>query len=81
MSARELTITKLRRDELGVWRARVTGPLGIPVDVDRRYGSWMGEVRVAPRSRTFVRRFCQPHVAAALQQKVRRLERREKVAA
>jgi hypothetical protein len=36
---REFTITKLRLDDDGVWRARVTVD-GTGVDVDRLYGSW-----------------------------------------
>lgn len=78
MSAqRELTITKLERAPEGFWRARVTGADGVAVPVDRRYGAWFAEVRKAPRSRTMVRRDVLPHVAAALQAKVRPIEKRE----
>jgi hypothetical protein len=78
---RTLTITKLARDEAGVWRARVTGTDGVTVDVDRRWGSWQAEVRSSPRSRTFERRDVLPHVALALQDKVRPLEKAERAAA
>ena len=76
MNSRDLTITKLERAPEGYWRARVTGPDGVTVDVDRRDGAWFAEVRAAPRSQTMVRRDVLPHIAAALQAKVRPLERK-----
>jgi hypothetical protein len=77
---RPFTITMVRRDpEHGFWRARVTN--GTTVDVDRRDGSWKAEVRTAPGARTFVRREVMPRVAAALQERVRPLERAERDAA
>lgn len=77
---RPFTITMVRRDpEHGFWRARVTN--GVTVDVDRRDGSWKAEVRTESGSRTFVRREVMPHVAAALQDRVRPLERAERDAA
>jgi len=78
MSTRELTITKLRRESgEEFWRANVTGPDGVTVAVDRQFGSWQGEVRTAKRSREFERRDVLAYVAAALQAKVRPIERRE----
>lgn len=75
---RELTITKLHFCEHGYWKARVTGADGVTVEVDRRYGVWHAEVRVSPRSRRMVRRDVLPHVAAALQAKVKPLEKKLK---
>lgn len=77
---RPFTITQLRRDAVdGFWRARVTLG-GHAVDVDRAAGSWLANVRRAPGARTFDRRDVLPDVAAALQAKVRPLERGAKVA-
>lgn len=76
MSGRSLTITKLRRDADGFWRARVTGADGNTYDVDRRFGSWQADVRPYPHARSTVRRDVLAWVAAALQAKVRPLERR-----
>lgn len=71
------TITKLRRDPDGVWRARVSCD-GCTVDVDRRYGSWQAEVRAAKHARTFTRHDIPRPVAAELQRRVKRLEGRER---
>lgn len=74
---RPFTITNVHRDpEHGFWRARVTN--GVTLDVDRRYGSWQADVRVKRGARTFTRQDVMPHVAAALQQRVRPLERAER---
>lgn len=78
---RALTITSVRRDpDGGFWRARVTID-GHTLDVDRRYGSWQGLRRRAPRSREWVRCEVLADVAAALQARVRPLERAERLAA
>lgn len=78
---RAFVITKLERHpEHGYWRARVTCE-GVTLEVHRRFGSWLAEVRTAPRARTFNQREVLPHVAAELQRKVKRLERREGVVA
>ena len=76
---RPFTITKLQRGSTG-WEARVSCD-GTTVEVDRRDGSWLATVRTRPKARTFDRREVLPHVAAELQRKVRRLEKREGVAA
>lgn len=73
---RPFTITQVRRDDEGVLRARVSTD-GVSVDVDRSCGSWLADVRVAKGHRTFERREVLPHVAAALQAKVRRLDKVE----
>jgi hypothetical protein len=73
---RTLTITKLRRCEAGYWTARVTGADGVTVDVDKQFGVWHAEVREQPHSRKKVRRDVLPHVAAALQAKVKPLEKK-----
>lgn len=71
--SREFTITCVRREPLeGFWTAHVTAG-GETVHVDRRYGSWHA-VRGTRRAEVL------PHVAAALQQRVRRLERNEREA-
>jgi hypothetical protein len=76
MTAQNLTITKLARSPEGFWRARVSSN-GTTIDVDMRYGSWQATVRPFPRSRSLVRRDVLPFVAAALQAKVRPVEKRE----
>lgn len=68
-------ITQLRH-EAGYWQARVSVN-GDTLDVDRRCGSWQASVRDAPRASTFHRRELHPEVAAALQVRVRPLEKRE----
>lgn len=72
-------VTKLSREE-GFWTANVSVN-GTTVAVDRRFGSWQGTVRAAPGSREFVRRPVLPRVEAALQERVRPIERAEKKAA
>ena len=62
MSRRPFTITKLARSDEGYWTARVSSN-GYAVEVDRKYGSW--------QTSTKPRREVLPHVAAALQEKVR----------
>jgi hypothetical protein len=69
LDRRPFTITQVRKDADGAWRARVTAD-GVSIDVDRRCGSWLATVRVAPGRRTFERRDVLPHVAAALQAKL-----------
>lgn len=77
---REFTITKVERDpEHGFWTARVTvagddGPSGKPIarKVDRKYGSWQCTLPWGQRTEVL------PHIAAALQAKVRRIERAER---
>ena len=68
-------ITKLERAERG-WTAHVSVD-GDTINVDCRYGSWQAQLRVRPGAREFVRRDLHPAVAAALQAKVRPLEKRE----
>lgn len=75
-SSRTLTITKVERDDAGHWHARVTPPGGVTIPVDRIHGSW--------QTSTNPRREVMPHIAAALQDKVRPIEnaeRREREAA
>lgn len=74
MSARELTITKLRRDH-GYWQARVTAG-GRTINVDRRYGSWQAEPDNDYADGSGRRTDVLPYVAAALQAKVRPIEKR-----
>ncbi len=80
MTRRPFTITKLQRHQDGYWTARVSCN-GTTITVDRRYGSWQADVRTAPGSRQFARRFVLPHVAAELQRQVKQAERREGVPA
>lgn len=76
---RPFTITLVHRDpEHGFWCARVTNGQGY--DVDRSAGSWLADRRTRVGSRTFTRCEVLPHVAAALQQRVRPLERAERQA-
>ncbi len=81
MSARALAglrITKLERDPSGgYWTARATLG-GETVRVDRRYGSW--RVVEFVRGREVARRDAAPALAAALQNKVTPLERKERTA-
>lgn len=79
MKGRRLfTITLVRRDpEDGFWRARVTCD-GVTLDVDRQFGSWQADVRAGPRRRSFRRIDVLPDVAAALQDRVRPLEKAER---
>lgn len=79
MSERDITITKLQRCEQGWWTARVTVNGHPTVSVDRRYGSWMAEVRTAPRVQQWARKDVGPEIAARLQEKVRPIERRERL--
>lgn len=71
-----LRITKLERDPTGsYWTARATLG-GETVCVDCRWGSWQIVERV--RGREVARRDCVPALAAALQDRLRPLERRER---
>lgn len=72
---RAVTITCVHRDPDGYWRARVSAG-GVTLNVHRRYGSWLAEVRPRPGVRHVELREVLPHVAAALQARVRPLERR-----
>lgn len=77
----EFIITKLERHpEAGYWTARVSAG-GETIEVDKRYGSWHAIVRDEPGVRRFHRQFVLSPVAAALQERVRRLERKEREAA
>ncbi len=71
-------ITKLHRDEEGDWCARVSDGNGTTLDVDRKYGSWHALVPRVKGSTLRVRVEVMPHVAAALQDKVRPLEKAER---
>lgn len=72
-----LRITKLERHPEGYWTARVSAG-GTTLPVDRKYGSWQIDLskRGAP-----VRCEVRPQVAAALQEQVKRAEKRERVPA
>lgn len=78
---RDFTITRLEKHPDGHWEAWVSSPDTPAFRVDNRYGSWQADVRRVAGSRTFNRRFVLPPVAAALQEKVRRAERRGEVPA
>lgn len=67
----EITITKLQRDEYGVWTARVSRD-GSTIPVTRRFGSWGTIPDDAGRWSHLPYEF-----AAALQKRVRSIERRE----
>ena len=70
-------ITKLCRDEHGHWRARITPDEGETLVVTRRWGSWL----VAPGSGNYLRELAAVglrEAPAALQERVRRLEGRER---
>lgn len=73
-----LRITKLQRhpDE-GCWMANVSAG-GITLPVHRKYGSW--QIELAKRG-VPIRRDVKPEVAAALQEHVKRAEKREKATA
>lgn len=72
MSERDhIRITSVRRHPLnGYWTAHVTTH-GQTVHVDRRYGSWQAQSGVRRRDVT-------PHLARALQERVRPIERVER---
>lgn len=72
-----LTITKLERNGDGIWTARVSLN-GQTINVDRRYGSWQALVPDERRGNKPVRREIRPEVAAALQDKVRPIEKKER---
>ena len=76
---RPFTITKMRQEPEGFWSANVVQG-STSIRVDNRAGSWLADVRSAPRSRSFDRRQVLPHVAAALQSKLPQRQSR-KVAA
>ena len=68
-----MRVTKLRRDpDDRHWTARVSVD-GVTVAIDRRYGSWR-----VPGADGDAWRECRPAVAAELQERVRRLERRQR---
>lgn len=62
-------ITNLARSPHGYWAAQLVGN-GQAIDVDTRFGSWMTVPDEAQRCREVL-----PHVAALLQERVRKLER------
>jgi len=67
-----ITVTKLRRDEQGFWRARVTSSeTGEQLEVDRQHGSWMWR-------RNGQLGHVHPRVAALLQDKVAPTENAER---
>lgn len=76
MMRRDFTITKVERSPDGYWRANVT-MAGQTITVDRQFGSW----QVPPMNGGHARRDVLPDIAAALQARVRPLERRMKEAA
>lgn len=69
---RDLTITKLERDENGRWHCRVTTE-GVTITC-HRYGGWQYETD-DPK---FPRKFVPPDIAAAIQLKVYPIEQRER---
>jgi hypothetical protein len=78
MTEHPLVITRLRRDEQGAWAARVNLN-GTGVNVSRRFGSWLafGDEQ-EHRAERFegIRDVLHP-VAARLQEKARRAEKKE----
>lgn len=64
-----INITNLARVD-GYWTAQLTGN-GQTIDIDTRSGSWLTAPDEANRTREVL-----PHVAAALQERVRKLERK-----
>ncbi|MCA1571201.1 MAG: hypothetical protein LC798_12960 [Chloroflexi bacterium] len=71
-----IIITKFRREPgEDFYRARVSLN-GVTVDVDSRYGAWMGDARTEVRGRR-ERKFVAPGVAAELSRRLRRHERRD----
>lgn len=62
---------RIKRADEGHWTARLCLGDRQAVDIDRRYGSWQATVGQA-------RRDVLPAIAAAVQEKVRREERRER---
>lgn len=64
------TITNLARHPHGYWTAQLADS-GHTIDVDTRSGSWQTAPDDAHRTREVL-----PHVAAVLQERVRRLERK-----
>lgn len=80
MTRRPFTITKLERAG-DFFRARVTDAEGRTFPVDNKFGSWQADVRPYPYAKRTVRRPVLPHVALELQAQVRRIEKREEVAA
>lgn len=68
----DLIITKLERDEFGVWTAHVSRA-GNTIPVTRRYGSW-GTIPEGGRWAQLL-----PDVAAALQKRVFPIENRERI--
>ena len=79
MNRRPYTITKMHQEPEGYWSANVVQG-STSIRVDNRCGSWLADVRSAPRARSFERREVLPHVAKALQAKLPQRQRR-KVAA
>lgn len=75
MDRRPFTITKLHRDDKGIWYARVTVD-GEGHDVDRKYGSW----RLTPAVEGGPYRELLPGIVHALQDKVRPIEKAERIA-
>lgn len=72
-----LRITKLQPHPEGYWTANVSAG-GSTLPVHNKYGSW--QIELAKRGAP-VRRDVLPPVAAALQQHLKRAERREQVPA
>lgn len=70
-------VTKLRRED-DIWRAHVSDGQGNTIEVDRRFGSWHALVPRVKGSTKRVRRDVLPHVAHALQAKVRPIEKAER---
>jgi hypothetical protein len=74
MSSRSLTITKLERDEEGFWTCNITAD-GQTVAAHRKFGSWLidGEDGMMKE--------VQHDIAGKIQEKVRPLEKKERLAA
>jgi hypothetical protein len=72
MSRRDLTITKLERDEKSFWKCNITTG-GKTLLAHRKSGSWMLEDKDGLRELL-------PEIAALVQEKVRPLEKKERLA-
>jgi hypothetical protein len=72
MSRRDLTITKLERDDKGFWKCNITAD-GVTVQAHCKFGSWLidGEDGLMKE--------VMPDIAAKIQEKVRPIEKKERI--